>query len=139
MLEGFDKLKASQQDYFEAKNSTMRKKEKLYEEGNMAKWGLSSIPAKKPEKAEAMKIIMPKDNEDLAKFRIRYGVRNFHLYEELNRHFLKNNIYMGSHMMNYTRTQSNIVSELMMMWVDAQTQAVGMLEGKSIEGAVMRA
>lgn len=46
----------------------------------MAKWGLNSIPSQKPEKAEALKIILPKETEDLNKLRISYGLRNFHMF-----------------------------------------------------------
>lgn len=35
--------------------------------------------------------------------------------------------------MKYARIQSQITSELMMVWVDAQTEIMGMQEGKSIK------
>ena len=50
VLEAFDKLKTFQQEYFDSKASLFRKKERLFEEGNMHKWGLSSIPSSKPDK-----------------------------------------------------------------------------------------
>jgi len=47
----------------------------------MSKWGLPSVPSQKPDKAEAMKIILPKETQDLSKLRISYGLRNFLMYE----------------------------------------------------------
>ena len=123
----------------ETKSILFKKKERLYEEGNMGKWGMTTIPSNKPDKLEGIKVILPKETEDLNRLRIRYGLRNFQLYEEINRNFLRNNRYMGRHLLNYTRVQSNLTSELMMVWVDAQTQALGMTEGRSIQGVDIRA
>ena len=44
---------------------------------------------------------------------------------------------MGKHILDYTKVQSNLTSELMMVWVDAQTQAIGMKEGRSIQDVQM--
>lgn len=79
-LEAFDKLKAFQEQYLLTKNTLLRKKEKLYDEGNMAKWGLPSIPTVKLERAEAIKIILPKETQDLDRLRLSYGLRNFYMF-----------------------------------------------------------
>jgi len=39
--------------------------------------------------------------------------------------------------MKYSKIQLQINSELMMVWVDAQTEIMGMQEGKSIKEVVM--
>lgn len=100
----------------------------------MAKWGLASVPAQKPERSEALKMILPKEGQDLDRLRISYGLRNFHMFEELSRHFTKNNQHLAKFLIKYSKIQSQITSELMMVWVDAQTEAMGMQEGKSIKG-----
>lgn len=137
ILEAFDKLKAFQNQYIQTKNILFKKKQKLYDEGIMSKWGLPSVPSQKPDKAEAMKIILPKETQDLSKLRISYGLRNFLMYEQINRHFTKNDQYLATHLMKYSKIQLQINSELMMVWVDAQTEIMGMQEGKSIKEVVM--
>lgn len=78
-------------------------------------------------------MMLPKETDDLSKLRISYGLRNFHMYEEVNRYFTKNSQYMAKLLMKYARIQSQITSQLMMVWVDAQTEIMGMQEGKSIK------
>ena len=40
LIESYDKLASMQQSYIDQKMALIRRKEKLFEEGNMAKWGL---------------------------------------------------------------------------------------------------
>jgi|JI6StandDraft_1071083.scaffolds.fasta_scaffold1401286_1 hypothetical protein len=40
MIEATEQLNQMQQDYLQAKFSLLKKKEKLFSEGKMAKWGL---------------------------------------------------------------------------------------------------
>ena len=60
MIEEFDKLANIQKEYMEKKKVLLAKKEKLYEEGNMSKWGLTEKLANKPGKDEAFQIMLPK-------------------------------------------------------------------------------
>jgi hypothetical protein len=46
----------------------------------MTKWGLSIIPSQKPEKSEALRMILPGETRDLEKLRISYGLRNFQMF-----------------------------------------------------------
>ena len=41
MVESLDKLASLQQSFIEDKITLRKKKEKLYDEGNMSKWGLT--------------------------------------------------------------------------------------------------
>lgn len=54
MLDNFDSLAALQKDFQVSKYNLMRKKLKLYQEGNMQKWGLNQTLTKKPEKSKAI-------------------------------------------------------------------------------------
>ena len=53
-LDNFNNLAEIQKNYQEFKYNLMRKKLRLYEEGNTAKWGLNETLAKKPEKIKAI-------------------------------------------------------------------------------------
>ena len=46
----FDRLATLQKEFTDKKLSLIQKKEKLYEEGNMSKWGLSEKVSTKPGK-----------------------------------------------------------------------------------------
>lgn len=76
----------------------------------MSKWGLASVPSQKPEKTEAIKIILPGESRDLERLRVSYGLRNFQMFEEINRHFTKNNQYLAKFLIKYAKTQSQIAS-----------------------------
>lgn len=41
MIECYDRLASLQQSYIDQKMALLKRKEKLYEEGNMSKWGLT--------------------------------------------------------------------------------------------------
>lgn len=78
-------------------------------------------------------MILPRETDELGKLRLKYGLRNFQTYEECSRHFTKNSMHLAKNLMKYVKFQSHITSELMMVWVDAQTRVLAMEEGKSIQ------
>ncbi len=56
----FDKLAETQEKYSSTRTHLIKKKQRLFEEGNMAKWEMTSVPSQKPAKNEAFKIMLPK-------------------------------------------------------------------------------
>ena len=99
----------------------------------MAKWGMPKTPLEKPSKMEAIKQILPKETDELGRVRVKYALRNSQTYEECKRHFNYNSPYLSKHIMKYVKIQSQITSELMMLWVDEQTRVLSMEEGKSLQ------
>lgn len=60
VLEYMDELAIKQQEYNQAKLNLTKKKEKLYAEGKVDKWGLEVKPTGKLTKEEAMVVMLPK-------------------------------------------------------------------------------
>ncbi len=60
-----EQLAQAQQEYCASKINLQKKKDKLYSDGKMDKWGLEVKLAVKPSKDEAMKIMLPKETREL--------------------------------------------------------------------------
>ncbi len=59
MSQSFDLLRAKQQEYNDAKLNLNKKKDKLYLEGKVSKWGIKEQP-KPSTKEECYAIMLPK-------------------------------------------------------------------------------
>jgi hypothetical protein len=60
-----DELAVKQQEYNQVKVNLMRKKEKLYAEGKMDKWGLEIKPEGKLGKEQAYIVMLPKETKEV--------------------------------------------------------------------------
>ena len=61
MIDSIEHMKAKEQEYHQIKTNLLKKKEKLYAEGKMSKWGLKNKDVPKPQsKDDAFAIMLPK-------------------------------------------------------------------------------
>ena len=79
-----------------------------------------------------MKAMLPKETAKLAKIRDVYGLYNAEMYEEISRYFATKNAQLANRLETCCRTETRLCTEMMMIWVDAQTNIIGINENKSI-------
>jgi len=65
--------------------------------------------------------------------REKYALYNFQMYEELNRFYTSKNFHIGRYLQEYCRHETKISSEMMMIWVDMETNVMAMRENKFIQ------
>ncbi len=76
--------------------------------------------------------MLPKETRKLSKIRDVYGLYNHEMYEETFRYFTTKNIQLANRLQNCCRSETRLCTEMMMIWVDAQTNIIGINENKSI-------
>ena len=54
------------------------------------------------------------------------------MFDEIQRYFRAKNKEHGGRLMQYCRNQTRLCSEMMMIWVDAETNIMGMQENKFV-------
>ena len=69
IMDSFDSLATFQKSYQDKKNELMKKKQKLFEEGNVAKWNLKESNIDKSNKEEAIKKMLPSETNKLGGLR----------------------------------------------------------------------
>jgi hypothetical protein len=131
LIDNFEVLHGIQDKFQAGKNALLRKKEKLFQEGNVSKWELESN-INKSNKTEAIAAMLPKESKKLARVRGIYGLYNFEMYEEIQRYFSTKNVQQGQRLQQCCKNETRMCSEMMMIWVDAETNILGMRENKSV-------
>ena len=54
------------------------------------------------------------------------------MHEEISRYFATKNAQLANRLETCCRTETRLCTEMMMIWVDAQTNIIGINENKSI-------
>lgn len=54
------------------------------------------------------------------------------MYEEINRYFTTKNTQLGNKLQQSCKNETRLYSEIMMIWVDAETNIMGLKENKAI-------
>jgi hypothetical protein len=126
IMDSFTCLNSFQEKYLEQKNSLAKKKEKLFAEGQVEKWELER-KIDKSNRAEAMGAMLPRDTKKLAKVRDIYGLFNNEMHEEIVRYFSSKNQQLGAKLQKSCKNETRLCSEMMMIWVDAETNIITMM------------
>jgi hypothetical protein len=93
----------------------LRKKERLYSEGKIQKWGLEVKISVKPNKEEAFSVILPKETKEMLALRETFGMYSFSIYEECLRHSQSTNKSMANYLREFLDDQFKISSTTTMI------------------------
>lgn len=92
-LESLGKLEIARGEYRDFKAKLKRTKEKLLEDRNYSKWGMTTLQTERLtsnkeasfDRNELLGMMLPKESEQEIQLKEMYALMNFHVYEELSR------------------------------------------------------
>ena len=132
MMDHLTTLKEIQHKFREAKASLGRKKSKMWDEGHPEKWETDGNKFDRKDKTAAMDAMLPKETRKLAKMRDVYALYSTAIGGELERYYRCKNKELGEQFVQWCHQETRLCSEMMMLWVDAETNLMSMAENKAV-------